>query len=74
MTLFIKSIVLTIIAFFSAGFVVFVMYALFIYMPVYVLNKSNCLKKGYPVAQVDIFLNRYCTTIDGFITVNVDKQ
>ena len=50
-----------------------VAYVMFIVMPVSLYNEAECLRKGYPKAEVTIGLERYCMTLDGAVTVRVDK-
>lgn len=42
-----------------------------IYIPVELSAKADCLAKGYPESRVTYDLKRYCTTLDGTITVRV---
>ena len=45
-----------------------------VYIPVALYADAECLKAGYPKARVSIGLDRYCTTLDGAVTVKVQKQ
>ena len=49
-------------------------YVFFIILPVSLYADAECLKKGYPKAHVTFRLERYCSTLDGAVTVEVDKQ
>ena len=55
-------------AFISVG------YLIFFYVPVSLYTEARCLKSGYPESRVSIGLERYCMTLDGVVTVKVDKQ
>jgi len=48
-------------------------YVWLIWIPVNVYTEAKCLQKGYPEARVSIGLERYCITLNGSITVVVDK-
>ena len=50
-----------------------VIIVLFLYLPVQLYTEAECLRKGYPKASVTIGLERYCLTLDGAVTVKVDK-
>ena len=52
---------------------VFMLYCLFIYTPVKMYTGAECLRKGYPKAMVSVGLERYCTNLDGSVTINVVK-
>ena len=52
----------------------FFLYMLFVVTPVMLYTDAECLRKGYPKAHVSIGLERYCSTLDGAVTVNVTKQ
>lgn len=52
----------------------FLAYAIFIYTPVALYAEAKCLTKGYPESRVSVGLEQYCMTLDGTITVKVDKQ
>ena len=60
----------------SAGFCLlglFFFFAIFIWTPVNLVTESRCLAKGYPHAHVTVFLETYCSNLDGSVTVKVDK-
>ena len=57
-----------------AAFTLFAIYVLFIMVPVLMYTEAECLREGYPEYRVSIGLERYCMTLDGVITVKVDKQ
>ena len=57
-----------------AAFTLFAIYVLFIMIPVLMYTEAECLREGYPEYRVSIGLERYCMTLDGVITVKVDKQ
>lgn len=59
--------VLIVIALFAA-------YLMFVLIPVAFYADAECLRAGYPRSQVTIGLERYCTTLDGAVTVRVTKQ
>ena len=48
-------------------------YVLFIYTPVTLYAEAECLRAGYPKAYVSVGLERYCSNLDGAVTVKVDK-
>ena len=54
--------------------ILLLVYGTFIWMPVNIYNEAECLREGYPENKVSIGLERYCMTLDGVITVRVDKQ
>lgn len=49
------------------------MLALVVYVPAEVLAQEKCLEAGYPEAKVTWNLKRYCTNLDGVVTVTVDQ-
>jgi len=51
----------------------FAIYLLFVVMPVVMYAEAKCLSSGYPKAHVTIGLETYCSTLDGAVTVKVDK-
>ena len=53
---------------------IFMAYILFIAMPVMLYAEAECLRAGYPKYHVTIGLERYCSTLDGAVTVKVTKQ
>lgn len=55
-------------------FLVLVVYTFFFYTPVTLYTEAECLKKGYPEYRVSVGLERYCMTLGGAVTVQVDKQ
>lgn len=57
-----------------AMFIAFILYCAFVLMPVQMYTEAECLRQGYPEHRVTIGLGRYCMTIDGAVTVQVDKQ
>lgn len=62
-----------VIAFFAV-FGLFAAYLMLVLLPVMFYADAECLRAGYPKAQVTIGLERYCTTLDGAVTVRVTKQ
>lgn len=56
-------------------YVIIVVVALmaFVYLPVFLYTDAMCLRMGYPKSDVSIGLEKYCITLDGDVTVNVDK-
>lgn len=63
------------------GFVAFllvlnvgILVAAFVYLPVELSAQAACLAKGFPRAQVTWNFDRYCTTLDGAVTVRVEPQ
>ncbi len=53
--------------------VAFLLYITCADLPVSVYADAECLRRGYPVSQVTIGLQTYCSTLDGSITVRVEK-
>lgn len=53
--------------------VMFLLYFMFVWLPVVLYTETQCLSKGYPEYKVAINLDSYCLTLDGAITVKVDK-
>lgn len=51
----------------------FALYLLVVMVPVMAYNEAECLRNGYPKHAVSIGLERYCMTLDGAVTVRVDK-
>ena len=61
--------------FFFVGVVgLFMAYLIIVIMPVKMYAEAECLRAGYPVFHVTIGLERYCSTLDGAVTVKVQKQ
>ncbi len=52
--------------------ITFMGYLLFIAMPVILTTEATCLRAGYPKARVSVFLERYCITLEGNVSVRVD--
>lgn len=59
---------------FSVLMTVFISYLLFVVLPVSLYTDAECLRNGYPKAHVTIGLSRYCSTLDGAVTVQVTPQ
>jgi hypothetical protein len=57
-----------------AVFAIFVTYVVVAVMPVILYAEAECMRNGYPMAHVTIGLERYCSTLDGSVTVKVTKQ
>jgi hypothetical protein len=57
-----------------AVFGLFVLFLVLVIMPVSFYTEAECLRNGYPKANVTIGLERYCSTLDGAVTVTVKKQ
>lgn len=49
----------------------FALYVVLVWMPVALWTEAQCLERGYPKSQVSVTLSRYCTTLDGAVTVKV---
>ena len=58
----------------AAPLVIFLAYFMFVFGPVSIYAEAECLRKGYPEYRVSVGLERYCMTLDGSVTVQVDKQ
>ena len=54
--------------------VLFSIYMVFVILPVIMYTDAQCLRQGMPKAHVTIGLERYCSTLDGSVTVKVTKQ
>lgn len=54
-----------------ASLLVFVLYSTFIVLPVSLLAEAECLHHGYPNSTVTVWLERYCLSLDGAVTVRV---
>lgn len=52
----------------------FTVYVAFVLLPVMFYTEAECLRAGYPKAHITIGLERYCTTLDGAVTVRVTRQ
>lgn len=52
---------------------VFLLYTLFILMPVSMWAEAKCLRNGYPKTAVTINLEAYCMNLNGSVTVRVEK-
>lgn len=50
---------------------VIAVFMMFVYMPVLLMAERQCLANGYPVTHVTVALERYCSTLDGAVTVRV---
>lgn len=48
-------------------------YVIFVVAPVILYTQAECLRKGYPKAYVTVGLERYCSTLDGAVTIQVIK-
>jgi hypothetical protein len=48
-------------------------YLMFVFIPVALYTDAECLRAGYPKSHVTIGLSRYCSNLDGAVTVRVDK-
>ena len=51
----------------------FIAYALFVIVPMELYTDAKCLEAGYPRYRVSIGLARYCMTLDGAVTVRVER-
>lgn len=54
-------------------FLAFCAYTLFVWAPVHLYTEAQCLAQGYPKARLSVGLERYCTTLDGAVTVRAVK-
>jgi len=52
----------------------FVVYVIFVVVPVEIYTTGECLEKGYPRSAVSFGLNRYCMNLEGSVTVKVEAQ
>lgn len=69
-----KLIFRVIVGIIAAALLLLVLYVIFIILPVTLYTEAECLKAGYPKYKVSVGLERYCVTLDGAVTVKVDKQ
>jgi hypothetical protein len=51
----------------------FIPAAIFVYIPVTSVAEEKCLERGYPKASVTWNLKRYCTNLDGSVTIKVEQ-
>ena len=56
-----------------APILVMMAYVVFIMVPVMMYAESECLRAGYPKYYVSVGLERYCSNLDGAVTVKVTK-
>jgi len=63
-----------IITVFALAFALFMAYVLFIFLPVSIYTEAECLRNGYPNHYVSIGLERYCSNLEGAVTVRIKKQ
>jgi hypothetical protein len=54
-------------------FLVFILWT-FTMIPVLMYAEKKCLDQGYPVTHVAYDYSIYCSTLDGAVTVRVDRQ
>jgi hypothetical protein len=59
---------------FAGIMVLAVLYCMLIWLPVNLYAEAKCLEQGYPESRVSVGLEQYCMTLDGSVTVRVDKQ
>ena len=52
---------------------IFWAYFSFLILPTAFFTQAECLRNGYPTYVVTIGLERYCTTLDGAVIVEVKK-
>jgi hypothetical protein len=52
----------------------FMIYLMFVFVPTALYTEAECLRTGYPKAYVTVGLERYCSTLDGAVTVKIKKQ
>ena len=64
-----EKLVLTIIALIFSGCFIL----LFVWVPAQMINEVKCLESGYPETRTTWKLDGYCLTLDGSVTVTVDK-
>jgi hypothetical protein len=53
---------------------VFMVYVILVVIPVQLYTEAQCLRQGYPKASVTVGLERYCSNLQGSVTVKVDHQ
>ena len=54
--------------------ILFLLYVMFFIMPVALYTDAECLRNGYPKAEVTVGLERYCMNLDGSVTVKVEHM
>jgi hypothetical protein len=53
---------------------IMVAYLILVMLPVAMFAERECLAAGYPRAHVTFMLERYCITMDGAVTLRVDRK
>ena len=69
-----EKFLLTVFAVIVTPLVIFFVALTFVYLPVGFYTDAECLRQGYPKSHVTIGLERYCSNLDGTVTIRVYKQ
>ena len=56
------------------AFGIFMLYLVFVHMPVQMYTEIQCLRQGYPKYSVAANLEAYCMNLEGTITIKVKPQ
>lgn len=68
-----ESVALTLLAIVLVPLLTLCAWVMFVMLPVMFYTEAECLRKGYPKYNVSIGLERYCSNLNGAVTVRVDK-
>ncbi len=52
---------------------IFLLYIMFIFMPVHLYHETKCLEKGFPKTDTTVTLTGYCMNLEGVVTAKVEK-
>ncbi len=59
---------------FASIIVSFFLIGMVVYIPALSFAERECLSKGYPKAYLTYNFERYCSTLDGAVTVKVERS
>lgn len=57
----------------GAPLLLFLLWMLFVMLPVALVADAKCLERGYPKSSVTWNFKRYCMNLEGTVTVTVDS-
>jgi len=57
----------------AGAFALLVILVMFVALPVSLAAEAKCLERGYPKAYITWNLKRYCSNLEGSVTVRVDE-
>lgn len=69
-----EKIITTVLAILLVPVVLFLLYYVFVVSPILLYTEAQCLRQGYPKANVTVGLERYCMNLTGSVTVKVDHK